>query len=1452
MTAVPPATAPRVLLYSGGRRLLVHGLHLSVETGAAVRKLAYSEEIIAATFTTFLGSDVLAVCFRRLVHVYSPSGHHRVVSLPFALKNAFPFELGLMLEREHDLGPCRFLTLADPLGDFRIVTTLSTSVVLQHECLLAFPTAPSRHQLCVTFDHKKAAASVYHIKALSRTNVFSHPRKRKNTILSTPNPKMLDDDMLHELLLLNGSNMEKKRTSTLLSAVSSMGRVGSEPALDSHAELNYGSLRKDMILTKIDTLHIKAKTSHLAIGTLHYEGRDAVVVSNTHTGDTTVYIYQHSKLVSEYPVKCTHAVPLAHDRFPGWLVVLAGSLQLVHPFLDIVAPPLDVRLATHISSTCGLLVAFSGLLQTLALRLEPADRLVDAALSTWRYLSGSKINETIWVYWRTALQGSSDWDAYVTTLLALFYPLDSDPPLQNDVTRLLPQARELRSHFAIDYSFHDLLPYVVVSLHLLYEETRLCALLQPKLNRLGLLLAQFTMWMGWLEQWINHYSVPHSLIDPTVRFLLRTLVDSPPSVYEALTHLVERNRAQYVRFSQLVEESESVDAIVTPRTRIVFKLMSLLVLPHHLPSHVVNAMVELGVDTDFVESLPLGIGVPLKACLLACQENPDLEWNTKVLDLISRPDLKMLLGPPKVGAANEPVTMRPGRDANAIVANLLAKEGTITAWDSQAEADRIHVTKLIFDQDRRFFEISKLLSQTRTQSATLDIKEPLSEYDMTLMKRQLAAMVALRTLTLPMGRAALLYGGRMPLLTEKFPIPDFDLNTLVAPSMTTIVLGDNAVPARIIEWGHFHNGVSSGLSIRKDSKGVNGSWVVFNKPEENDARHAGFLLGLGLNGHLKKLEEWHIYNYLGPKHPLTSVGLLIGMAASMRGTMDNKLTKVLSVHAVALLPQGANDLNVPILVQTAGLIGIGLLYLELQHRRMSEILLSQISNAAPSDNDEEHEAYRLAAGIALGFINLGKGDDLRGMADTHVVDRLLGHAIALKDSHPVVDSDKSGSGALLALGFIHLKTHNEALARKLELPKSEQLLDYVRPDLVLLRCLVKNLIMWDTVECSVSWVMEQVPESLRRKYTFGHATSLDSDQIGFYSIIGGTCLSVAVKHASSQNLQARATLLHYLDVFMIITSAAAESYDEKIALRSAVQVQNLLALSVAVIMAGSGDLEVFRRLRVLHGQVSSNVGFGNHMAVNMALGFLFLGGGQYCFGHSHFATAALVVSLFPVFPSEHSDTDVHLQVMRHFWALSVEPRCLVVREVTERCAIKIKVHVATAHGVREVYAPCLLPHGVLHIEVKQPGYFAVRLDFARPLEYVELFQRSLTLYVMKKCNYETLRPTVARMLEQTQHELHVPPLLGGLSPFEQRVFAHESQKREKHLDSQAVRSGLSLFNIVDTKLELGRMAQQPRGTNDLLSLRLLFAYADSQVRDLAFLSLDYVEQLKHVAWLLVE
>ena len=45
-------------------------------------------------------------------------------------------------------------------------------------------------------------------------------------------------------------------------------------------------------------------------------------------------------------------------------------------------------------------------------------------------------------------------------------------------------------------------------------------------------------------------------------------------------------------------------------------------------------------------------------------------------------------------------------------------------------------------------------------------------------------------------------------------------------------------------------------------------------------------------------------------------------------------------------------------------------------------------------------------------------------------------------------------------------------------------------------------------------------------------------------------------------------------------------------------------------MAGSGNLDVLRIARELHKRHSPEITYGNHMAVHMAVGFLFLGAGR--------------------------------------------------------------------------------------------------------------------------------------------------------------------------------------------------------------------------------------------------
>ncbi|CCH58926.1 hypothetical protein TBLA_0B00830 [Henningerozyma blattae CBS 6284] len=281
-------------------------------------------------------------------------------------------------------------------------------------------------------------------------------------------------------------------------------------------------------------------------------------------------------------------------------------------------------------------------------------------------------------------------------------------------------------------------------------------------------------------------------------------------------------------------------------------------------------------------------------------------------------------------------------------------------------------SNIIFSQDKRFSDALNLLIYYKPHNIYFFSKS--REYTKLLKKKKLFAKnIALRTCTNGIGWGAIVYATEKPLSTQRWQRPHLNLVSLFSDG-TKISLEPSDIDDIYYQWGEFHGGVSSGLRISRKATNIDGSWITFNKPLELDSQHGGFLLGLGLNGHLKELEEWHVYNYLSLKNNLVSIGLLLGMSASLKGTMDIKLTKVLSVHIVALLPPGSTDLNIDLKVQTAGLVGVGLLYQGSSHKRMSNLFYNQLSSLLLiKDEQVADEGYRMAAGIALGLINLGTG-----------------------------------------------------------------------------------------------------------------------------------------------------------------------------------------------------------------------------------------------------------------------------------------------------------------------------------------------------------------------------------------------------------------------------------------------------------------------------------------------
>jgi anaphase-promoting complex subunit 1 len=661
-------------------------------------------------------------------------------------------------------------------------------------------------------------------------------------------------------------------------------------------------------------------------------------------------------------------------------------------------------------------------------------------------------------------------------------------------------------------------------------------------------------------------------------------------------------------------------------------------------------------------------------------------------------------------------------------------------------SDRMSISRLIFNQDHRFTEAVHMIEPARTAVAEC-IPEPSWTEAQVLEAEQLVHQwVMTRTFSLSPGLAFAHYDSRNPLLSEKFYIHGYSLLCVMKPSNHTISADSSSFTEERYSWAWFHSGVAAGLSISKRAPGIDSSWIVFNRPVELNNRHAGLLLALGLNGHLKSMAKWLAFKYLTPKHTMTSIGLLLGLAAAHIGSMDTLITRLLSVHVTRMLPPGAAELNLSPLTQTAGLMGIGLLYYNTQHRRMSEIMLSEVENMEIEDTSAgtdpiRDESYRLAAGFALGLINLGQGADLRGLHDLKIVERLLAVAVGPRPVNLVNLIDQATAGATIAIMLIFLKTGNRAIARKIDIPDTAAQFDFCRPDILLLRTLAKHMILWDDVQANNRWVSRNLPRDFPIKYhTLKELTSLRSEHMPFYNILAGLLWSVGLKYAGSGDLRVRDFLIGYLNQFMRLCRMPALRYDSRLTRNTVRNCQDLVGLAAATVMAGTGDLDLFRRFRSLHGRVSPDTPYGSHIAGHMALGALFFGAGCYTFGTKNLAIAALIIAFYPVFPMEVTDNKAHLQAFRHFWVLAAEARCVVPRDIDNNRTISMELLVRLKDGSSQrITAPRLLPEldKISSISTTDTEYWPVTLDFINNPAHLDTFRENQTVFVRRRARLES-------------------------------------------------------------------------------------------------------------------
>ena len=187
---------------------------------------------------------------------------------------------------------------------------------------------------------------------------------------------------------------------------------------------------------------------------------------------------------------------------------------------------------------------------------------------------------------------------------------------------------------------------------------------------------------------------------------------------------------------------------------------------------------------------------------------------------------------------------------------------------------------------------------------------------------------------------------------------------------------------------------------------------------------------------------------------------------------------------------------------------------------------------------------------------------------------------------------------------------------------------------------------------------------------------------------------------------------------------------------------SVVAISLAMVMAGTGELNVLRRLRIAHGHFSEGVTYGTHLSSHMALGLLFLGAGKYTLGTSDSAIAALVIAFYPALPSTPMENRAHLQAYRHLWTIAIEPRCLVARDVDtdELSFLPVRLRLkdaGTTTRALELVAPTLIPELRLidTIQIDSPRYWSFSLHLSANSSHLTRFLHDGTLFVKRRTGH---------------------------------------------------------------------------------------------------------------------
>ncbi|QEU60654.1 Apc1 [Kluyveromyces lactis] len=1240
---------------------------------------------------------------------------------------------------------------------------------------------------------------------------------------------------------MNSLSLSKRSMSTNVERIMEM-----TPTMNAPDQSISSDISKDVYLTKITAVKVPSLSSKGKVVSTKMGDKQAIGILDNVNGWGKIWIFNLNnsvmtnvrfKAFGYSPISMTKTMDIkpgivrdvcvynSEDLIGYFAFLQKDTLILYNPYLEITSPEFQLHVSSpdecyYISDSYMIISSSNSWEIVPSPHTYPTGNALKSIFIGIKYV----LHETfhlflaIWQAQRSELENSNTSPLHVA---------DSDKDfiaLQNTILLNLDKCNGTFAHplYKEDPSW---LAKVTMCLHLMREEFQLNIYELGIVNKLARLLTNLTSLMNWPQIWIDYYHSPDDRLHP-LTVVFDQPIDEPPSIFKTLYSAKQQSHVPltpFITLSRLInDDSCDIDDIVTPLTNKMLKLFQSLT--GNTTLNLLQLLGQLNIGKTELEALPVGIYVPLKRLLLDVENEIDHVDENVDIDLIDRTDLRIIKDfissqqqkkvPSQFKSQNiSNIASSEPRSILQIYKQIAEKSLNVCSKSSKIESinyDMISTKKPIFNHKELFLDFVKTLSYSKTHSVDLP-KLKLDYSNLLILKKRTATAMAYRALTSGFGYAASFLCSDPTLNQHNFVEDSLCLGFHFDVDDTIISLEKNSFPDDILSWGAFHRGVAKGLALDTDKKPLTSGWLNFNNQDVLDPEYGGFLLGLGLNHHLSVLGEWQLYNFLSPKNTYVSIGLLLGMCVSMRGSMSLKMTKVLSVHVLALLPPGSSNLNIDYKIQSTGLVGLGILYENTHNRRISELFSNELTSSINiNDENVPDEGYRLACGIGIGLINMGCGekstnpktggdfDDYNshhpkgsidpqdtnegdcsfdfsfksGTMDPKIIEKLVNIVVSVNDVGEDWMPVNSQLGAIIALMLVFLKTNCQTIADTISVSKPKEEVDssiYTRPDLFIYREWCVNMIMWDKTPLDWRWILEILPRSFDPK-------NVTSDILPIYYRIAGRCLSVGIKGASSNSISLREGLCRILDMFLPMYQYSLEKrVDSQLLFKGITNLINCVVLAMSLIMAGSGDIEVYKRIRYLHSvshgrnsylysmsrkdpsntfeeveeevlnigiaEQPKNVDYDNHygkfMTTNMSMGFLFLGLGHYALRTANIKDLSyLIISVIPTFSAPY-----YLQETKYLWRLAMSERFLLVRDATTEELISDVPLLVTSKDTKnkevlhEMKSPCLLPviESIVKIQVRTPMYYPLMLEFGEDkLNIDKFFEKGCFIHVKKR------------------------------------------------------------------------------------------------------------------------